>query len=98
MSKSIIQSDKVCYICGYEGDEFNFISPHHCFLGNPNRKNSEKYGLKVNLCRVHHTDSPTGVHHNAELMQFLHGVGQKAFEEKYGTREEFRRIFGKSYL
>ncbi len=94
MSKSIIQSDKECYFCsstiGLEG--------HHIF-GAANRRISERYGLKVYLCHYCHNEPPYGVHHNAERMYKLQQEGQKAFMEYYHkTKEEFREIFGKSYI
>lgn len=92
--KSIMQSDKKCYIC----DSINDLQEHHIFGGNPRRKNSEKYGLKVYLCYTHHHDSKEGVHFNPQLMDFLHRAGQLAFERVHGNREDFMRIFGKNYL
>lgn len=94
MSKSIIQSSKECYITG----RTDLLEEHHIFGGKPNRKNSEKYGLKVWLTHDYHNEPPTGVHHNKELMQELHEVGQRAFEKKHGTRADFIRIFGRNYL
>lgn len=41
--------------------------------------------------------SSEGVHFDKELDIRLKQECQKEFE-KYGSREEFRRIFGKSYL
>lgn len=93
--RSIIEDkgEKSCYICGYAGR----TEEHHIFGGNPNRRLSEKNGLKVHLCYTHHKDSKKGVHFNPELMEELHKVGQKKFEESH-TREEFMKIFGKNYL
>lgn len=91
--KSIIQHEKQCLICG----SWN-IEDHHIFFGNANRKQSEKYGLKVWLCPTHHRGT-IGVHgkdgHKLDMQ--LKELGQKAFEWKH-TREEFIKIFGKNYL
>lgn len=74
---------------------------HHVF-GASNRKWSEKYKLKVRLCgKECHKFDATAVHKDPEFMQKLHEIGQRAWEEEYGKenpREEFREIFGKSYL
>lgn len=93
--RSIIEGkdEKSCFVCGYAGK----TEVHHIFGGNPNRRLSEKNGLKVHLCHMHHRDSKQGVHFNPELMEELHTVGQRKFEESH-TREEFMRIFGKNYL
>ena len=42
MAKSILQKDKECFLCTRMQD----LEQHHIF-GGPNRKWSEKYGLKV---------------------------------------------------
>ena len=91
--KSVIQSEKECYICG---TNYNLQS-HHCIYGTSNRKQSEKYGLKVWLCQEHHTGN-MGVHFNKTIDLQLKRTAQKYFEEHYGSREEFRNIFGRSYL
>lgn len=93
MAKSIIQEDRVCYLSG----RTDFLENHHIFSGS-NRKYSERYGLKVYLNHWYHNEPPAGVHHNQEAMKSLHRVGQRAFEEKHGTREDFMRIFGRNYL
>jgi len=64
--------------------------------GNPNRKNSEKYGLKIWLCLEHHRGQ-TGVHNDQALCDFVHQVAQQAFEKEH-SREEFMTIFGRNYL
>ena len=90
--KSIMQKEKVCRICG---TTYN-IHEHHVFFGTSNRKQSEKYGLKVYLCYEHH-EGTQGVHHNRDLDIHLKQIAQQKFEETH-TREEFRQIFGKSWL
>ena len=91
--ESIIQKEKECYITG----SINNLHCHHIF-GGANRKLSEKYGLKVWLRADWHNMSSYGVHFNRTLDLQLKQVGQLAFESRFGTREDFRRIFGKSYL
>lgn len=91
--QSIIQSKKECYVCRTTYD----IHEHHIFFGTANRKQSEKYGLKVYLCGMDHNMSNRGVHFNKELDLELKQLAQAKFEETH-TREEFRAIFGKSWL
>lgn len=74
-----------CAICGN-----NQIAMHHIFEGR-NRKNSTKYGMIVPLCPYHHN--------------WVHKMNYKGFKEqaqkefeKTHTREEFIKIFGRSYL
>lgn len=90
--KSIIQSEKECWVCG----KTRYLEEHHCMGGNPNRKNSEKYGLKIWLCLEHHRGQ-TGVHNDQALCDFVHQVAQQAFEKEH-SREEFMTIFGRNYL
>lgn len=67
------------------------------FYGTANRKKSEEFGCWVYLCANHHNMSNAGVHFNKELDLKLKQRCQEEFE-KYGSREDFRRIFGKNYL
>ena len=62
-------------------------------FGTSNRKNSEKYGLKVWLCHFHHHE----VHMNRDTALELIQMAQSKFEETH-TREEFMAIFGKNWL
>lgn len=93
MSKSILQqNDEICFLCGgYGACEW-----HHIF-GASNRKNSEKYGLKVRLHHNCHNEPPNGVHHNKEVMEQLHKAGQIAFNKAYPDLD-FIKIFGRNYI
>lgn len=68
---------------------------HHIFSG-PYRKASTKHGMVVPLCIDCHT-GPEGVHQNQRLNLRLKATAQEGFEQTH-SREEFRKIFGKSYL
>ena len=92
--KSIIQSEKECYIC----KNTIGLHSHHILFGTSNRKQSEKYGLKVYLCYHHHNGSNEAVHFNKKLDLHLKRIAQRYFEEKYGDRKEFIRVFGRNYL
>lgn len=72
------------------------LHKHHVFHGTSNRKNSEKTGLWLWLCMDHHT-GPHGVHSDRLLDLNLQMNAQAVFEQTH-SREEFREIFGKSYL
>ena len=82
-----------CHFCGKTIN----LEEHHIFFGTSNRKNSEKYGLKVNLCPVCHRDNVVGVHGSRQRDLILKRQAQEHFEKEY-TREEFMRIFGRNYL
>ena len=96
-SKTIIDGGDTleCWICG----RTDKLELHHVCHGTANRALADKYGLWVYLCPDCHRGS-NGVHgkngHKRDLT--LKRVGQRAFEDKIGSREEFRAIFGKSYI
>lgn len=92
MAESIIQKEKECFVCRTTEN----LQEHHIFFGTANRKQSEKYGLKVYLCLMHHTGN-RGVHFDKELDLKLKRIGQEKFEETH-TREEFIKEFGRNYL
>lgn len=81
-----------CYFTGVAP-----VERHHIF-GGANRKNSEKYGFVIPLRPDLH---PNGVcaGQGAKLIDNkLKTMAQEYFEREYGTRDDFRRIFGKSYI
>ena len=83
-----------CFMCG----SYRNIEMHHIF-GGPDRKLSDQFGLVVPLCHSCHNEPPNGAHFNAETAQWLHEVGQRAFEMEGHTREEFLETFKRgSYL
>lgn len=96
MSKSIMQDTKEvkCYLCGKTGGVMHI---HHIFFGTANRKKSEHYGLKVMLCWECH-EGTHGVHHDRTVDLALKKEAQMVFETMIGSRDLFRREFGKSYL
>ena len=101
--KSIIQERKKCLITGTTTG----LEEHHLY-GGSNRKLSEKYGLKVWLTHDVHlsvTDNcgtidvyHGGAYQSILIGDLLHIIGQIAFEDKHGSREDFRQLFGKNYL
>ena len=98
--KPIIKQKKVCYFCGDEP-----VHKHHVFYGS-NRQMSEKYGCVVYLCWYHHEHPQEGVHwtdpknhligkaHDLFLKQLFQGE----WEKRFGTREDFIKAFGRSWL
>lgn len=81
-----------CIFTGYAP-----VERHHIF-GGSNRTNSEKYGFVVPLRPDLH---PNGTQAGKDAKQIdtkLKTMAQEYFENHYGTREDFQRIFGKSYL
>lgn len=83
---------KECFFCHgtYQ------LNDHHIFPSVADRPHSEKRGLKVWLCWQHHSD----VHAfpNKGLDKCLKEMAQTYYEEHYGSRDDFRKEFRKSYL
>lgn len=95
MAKSIIQSEKVCYITG---TPYN-LHEHHIFEGTGTRQLSEKYGLKVWLRADWHNMADYGVHFNKELDLELKRMAQQKAMEYYGwDTETFIKKFGRNYI
>ena len=92
------RTQRRCWLCGHNGSS-DPLDTHHIF-GASNRKKSERYGLTVDLCHNScHIFGRNAVHQNPATMQELHEYGQrKAMEENGWTVEDFRRVFGKSYI
>ena len=96
MSKSIIPQPepRQCYVCGAR----KRLEVHHIMYGHGPRHLSEKYGLKVTLCDMHHRHAPAGIHAgNRELDMRLKVVAQTEFEKIYG-HSKWMRTFGRNYL
>lgn len=94
--KSVIQKDKSrCYLCG-RNDAMEQLDKHHVFFG-PYRGKSERYGLTVYL---HHWQCHiNGVHRYADVCRTVQEKVQRLAMAHYGwTEEDFRLIFGRSYL
>ena len=91
--KSIIQQEKECYISGSKFD----LHEHHVF-GGSNRKNSEKYGLKIWLRSDLHIGDK-GIHFDKEFALEVKRTAQKKAMEHYGWKvEDFIKIFGRNYI
>ena len=91
--KSVIQFEKECYICGRTTN----LHVHHLLHGTANRKLSDKYGYWVYLCVEHHVGH-NGVHQKSELDMKFKQLAQMHYEKHKGTRQDFIREFGKSWL
>lgn len=89
-----VLADDVGY-CIITGD-YN-VAIHHVFNGS-NRVLSEKYGFLVPLRPDWHNMTPYSVHIDQQFDLSLKRKAQRYYEEHYGSREQFRKEFGKSYL
>ena len=77
-----------CIICKRKKEHL-----HEIFFGS-NRKKSMQYNFVIPLCSTCHSE----MHRNKEWQEYWHVKGQEYWERSVGTREEFIRVFGRSYL
>ena len=98
--KSIMQQkDGSCYLCMKLKMDYSTkqdLEEHHVIFNAHQRNLSEKYGLKVYLCRYHHTESAEAVHKNRSNRSLLEDAAQRAFEDRF-PELDFMAIFGKNY-
>lgn len=99
-AQSIMQSEKECYLCRifFEQSNVRDLEVHHCLHGTANRRRADELGMWVWLCPGHHRTASDAVHRDAQIDLGVKKLAQAAFENKLGTREEFLKTFGKSYL
>lgn len=92
--KSILQNEKVCWLCGGTGN----LDRHHVYGGTA-RKMSEKYGLTVWLCHdACHEFGPFSVHQCGESRRRLQAWAQAKAMEHYGwTIKDWMMLFHKNY-
>lgn len=83
-----------CYLCKRYGD-----TARHEIFGASNRDKSKELGLWVNLCPDCHQNAPYAVHKSRSTALELKRDGQAAYCRKYKkSNDEFRMLFGRSYL
>ena len=91
VQKIKMQEGVECWFC----NSISNLEEHHCF-GGANRSKSEKYGLVVNLCVLHHRgDESVHMHKNIDLMVKVYAQGE--FERVYG-HDKWMAEFYKNYL
>lgn len=81
-----------CVICGSP-----FTHRHHIFFGS-HKSFSDRYNYLIPLCWRHHNGSDIAIHFNSRLDLEWKRKAQRHFEQYYGTRDDFIRECGKSYL
>lgn len=92
--KSIISNSNYCYICGKPKEH-----THHCLEGNHHRQLCDKYGLTIPICASCHNAIHTSANKfDRDMANSLKKIAQEKWESTYGNREEFIKIFRKSYL
>ena len=87
---SVFSNDtKKCYLC----DSKYKLTWHEIYSGR-NRQNSMKYGLCLRMCLNCHSREQE----NSQFNDYWHRQGQLYWEEFFGSREEFIKVFRRNYL
>ena len=91
ITRSILQAERTCLICGSP-----YTEVHHIYFGHGRRRISDSNGFIAYLCPEHHRGrySPHG---NREADLRLKERCQRVFEKTH-SRQEFIALIGKSYL
>lgn len=89
---ALVDDMTVCVVCGRPREHV-----HHVIYGTANRKISDTYQYVIPLCMEHHTGN-TGIHNNRDMNVYWKQKAQRHFEQNHGTREDFIKTFGKSWL
>ena len=94
-TESVVSNVKECYFC----HQTIGLHRHHVFFGNPNRAISEREGCWVWLCAECHTGRDYAVHRSRSTDLVLKHICQtKWMELNNKTIDDFRAVFGKSYI
>lgn len=83
------------YHCFYTG--YAPVERHHIF-GGSRKEQSEKRGFIIPLRPDLHPNGASAGKDAKAIDTELKQMAQRYYEEHYGTREDFRKEFGKSHL
>lgn len=91
----VTEYKNICFFCGRIAE-----AEHHLLFGTGIRRLAEEDGIKVPICNnCHNMGAGTErIHGNIMAEKLSKMLGQAIFENKLGTREDFRKRYGKSYL
>lgn len=92
--QSIIQYgaySKYCYACGND----SYLHKYYVF---DNIEQSKKDGCWCWLCGYHYNESAEAVNNNTALSNKIKSKCQEAWEQKYGTRQDFIKKYGVNLL
>ena len=91
----VTEYGNICIFCGDPAE-----CEHHLLFGSGIRELAEQDGLKVPACNKCHNMGRIldRIHDNPMAEKLSKMLGQAIYENKIGTREEFRARYGKSYF
>lgn len=97
---TVLQNEKCCYLCKLYYGQYNYraLEPHHTLNGIGKRNYADELGLWIWLCPYHHRLGKDAVHNDMDIRRKLKEISQAYYEIHIGSRQEFIKLFGKSYL
>lgn len=95
MKGIVTKYNEYCIFCGKPKTE-----EHHLVFGRGMRQTAEEDGVKIPVCSNCHTmaGGTSQLHNNPIAEKLSKMLGQAVWEKEYGSREEFRKRYGRSYL
>jgi hypothetical protein len=95
MKSIVTEYTDICFFCGRPSE-----CEHHLIFGKGLRDLADQDGLTIPSCNKHHNmGSNTEIIHGNPMAEKLSKMlGQAIWEKHYGTREDFRKRYGQSYL
>ena len=95
MKSIVTEYHSICFFCGRPAE-----CEHHLVFGNGLRDICDKDGLTVPSCNNCHNMGTVSrrIHDNPMAEKLSRMLGQAIYESKIGSREEFKKRYGKSYL
>ena len=95
MKSIVTKYEDICFFCGGPAE-----CEHHLIFGIGLRALADEDGLKVPICNRNHNmgANTEKIHGNPIAERLSKMLGQAIWENHYGTRDDFRKRYGKSYL
>jgi len=96
MKSIVTEYTDICFFCGGPAE-----CEHHLLFGTSARNLAEQDGIKVPICNKCHNmavKAADRIHGNPMAEKLSKMLGQAIWETYYGSREDFHRRYGKSYL
>ena len=95
MKSIVTEYTGVCFYCGQPAE-----CQHHLIFGRGLRKLADEDGLIIPSCNKHHNMGKIDerVHENPMAEKLSKMLGQVIWEKHHGTRKEFMKRYGQSYL
>lgn len=95
MDSIVTEYKDICFFCGKPAE-----AEHHLIFGVGLREICDNDGLKVPTCNNCHNmgEVKRRIHDNPMAERLSKMLGQAIYESQIGTRKEFIKKYGRSYL